>query len=664
MQRKSLVIFFLLALVNSLFVYGVYAQETADTNVVDPTLVEVPEDAPATPVEDTSSETLESELESSEESELADLIVEAEGFDEELSVEAGITPDSGAYFIEDKILAPFRDDAVNRERKIAEMREMVQRGDMESARIAFEKYQKYADRFEHGVSPDQREEALRSSEAIRGTFIRDIAQNLPPGEKDEFVRDIMLQESDISTAAEIAGKIKELCEQLAKLDPLEYSRVCSVERDAPDWRKELNRDLTEEQRKEALEFGEIMSQCFETAGQKCRCEEIQYPDFAETCSIAAPLATACEIEGNEEACEQLDDLEMPELPAYLEDIMDELEGRVSEDKYGIFFPPECEEAGARSPKECAKIMIQAHAPEECRQALLDADVRSEREGREICEKIMFEKNAPKECIEAGVTDPRECGKIMFRANAPQECIDAGITGENRGDPRRCQEIMMSQFGGPGEGPPGPPRGGFGGNCARILDPQERLACYDGAGQYVQEYRGDFEENFREFQETFEEFQEDLREREGYQEHFRQDFSQPYYPQQYGDFREGQFYPPPEFQYPNNFQPPEGFQYPDNFQPPQDHQQQLPEGYMPPPPEYYQQPTTGEQPPYPYPQSPEGYIAPPTGTYEQQPPTTESTYSTTEPASSSPPSSEPSPSEPGQVTGGVIGTNKFLRWFWR
>ncbi|MEK6819872.1 MAG: hypothetical protein AABY03_01585 [Nanoarchaeota archaeon] len=70
-------------------------------------------------------------------------------------------------------------------------------------------------------------------------------------------------------------------------------------------------------------------------------------------------------------------------------------------------PKECSEAGTTNPKECMRIMIQTHAPEECRDALIEANVQNEREAREICEKIMFEINAPEECIEAGLRDYKE-----------------------------------------------------------------------------------------------------------------------------------------------------------------------------------------------------------------------------------------------------------------
>src|SRR3989344_114018 len=627
MQKRGLIIFSLIFLISFVLLASVFAQDTTNTNVVENNLpVEVPENTLASSVGYVSPEGCEVDL--TEDEEVNVLVKEAEGFTEELSVKAGITPDSGAYFIEDKILAPFRDDSVNRERKIAEMQEMMQKGDIEAARKSFERYQRYADDFEREVSPEERAEALRSSQAIRGVAIREIAQNMPAGEKDEFVREIVLGEKDIATAAEIASKISELCSQLSKLDPSQYEKVCRIEGDAPDWRKKLDKDLTEEQRAEALKFGEIMSQCFETAGQNCKCEEISYPDFAEACSIAAPLATACEIENNEDACEQLDDLEMPELPDYLQDIMDELEGGMSESKYGMFLPPECEDAGAKSPKDCAKIMINTHAPEECRPALLAANVQNERQGREICEKIMFEQNAPPECVEAGITNSGECGKYMFKVNAPQECIDAGMDGSSKTDPMACRKFMESQFSGEGQGGcapgtvcvpgsqwapgTGPNMRNSGGDCKSISDPMKRLECYEGATQYVQGYRNDFQENFNKIDRPQFDVNRPQEFEQRYEERFRQDYQQPY---QQGDFQGGQFQPPQQFQQP------------------QDYQQQYP------------QPGTYQQPP-------QDYQQPTTTTTEQATTTTDSGTSSSDGGS-----------EGGSITGGVISNSGFLRyWF--
>ena len=610
MQKKSLVILSLAFLMGFVFIASIFAQDISP-DITPSTLTAEPTNAvePAT----STTETETSVTPTTEEDKVNTLVEEAKGFDEKLSVGPGITPDSPLSFI-DAAFDGFANPADVRVEKIAEMKTLSEecgQGDeraCEFMKKSFERYQKYANNFERDVSPDQRDKALESSKAIRGVAIREIAQNMPAGEKDEFVREIVAGEKDIETAAEIASRIFELCSQLSKLDPSQYSKVCRVEGDAPDWRKELDADLTEEQRTEALKFGEIMSQCFETAGQQCKCEEIAYPDFAETCSIAAPLVTACDIEKNEEACNKLDNLKMPELPEHLQDIMDNLESEMDEGKYGMFLPRECQEAGATSPEKCSKIMIQTHAPEECKQALLDANVQSEREGRAICEKIMFANNAPSECIDAGIINPEECGKLMFRENAPEECIDAGLDGSDRNDPTACRKLMESHRGQEGcapgtdcSGPGGYARGtgpnmkSSGGNCQGISDSQERLACYDGAGKYVQEFRDDFKENFNKIDRPqFDENNPQEFENK-YPDNFRQDFNQDFAQQYSGDFKDGQMMSPEEFQQP--------------------------------------------------------------GTFTQPPTETQPSTTTSEPAPST------TTTESAPVTGGVIANSRFLRWLW-
>ena len=45
--------------------------------------------------------------------------------DAELQQEAGITPDSWLYFVEDAVLSKFRDEIENREKKVAEVKQMI-----------------------------------------------------------------------------------------------------------------------------------------------------------------------------------------------------------------------------------------------------------------------------------------------------------------------------------------------------------------------------------------------------------------------------------------------------------------------------------------------------------------------------------------------------------
>ena len=509
---------------------------------------------------------------------VSDILDEAveENEDAELAYGEGITPDSGLYFIEEAILSNFRDDLENREKKIAEFRAMIEKGDKESAREALERYYKYTNRITEEIDPEKRSEARRSAAAIHNA-LEDIEDRFSEEERQDFAG-VLESEGALLTATEIASKIKDLCVQLSGLDPLEYSRVCKTDDGSPNWLKRLDDDLTNAQREEARKFGEIMEECFRTSGQECSCNEIPYLEFAAMCSIAAPLATACDVEGNEEACDKLDEIELPELPDYLQDVMDDIERQYGEASYDNHIPGPCREVGIigneRDDREkCFEIMIETEAPPECRQALRDANVKGEREARGICEKIMFENEAPQECIDSGLNDFRECGKFMFRENAPKECVDAGLTGENRNDPRKCEEIMR-QFEGDNRGS----EYGFGGNCREIKDAEERLKCYDGA---ISGSR-DFDERLRRTKDEERKCAENCRGawdfsggvcncridgdddynkyRDDYDENedFRREY--PPYPSEGEDYRppeEGQpQYPPEDYPY-----PPEGGDYP-------------------------------------------------------------------------------------------------------
>ena len=400
--------------------------------------------------------------------------------DEELQQDAGAVPGDTFYFI-DKFFDRFADDLDVKEERIAEIKQLIEVGDIETAKIVLEDYLKLADKIEKEIDPERREKAKRSASAIRNAM-KDMRHQLPAGEREEFVNEIVNREHSIATTVEIASKIKSLCIQLAELDPLEYSRVCKTEDDAPEWKKRLNKRLTGEQKKEAEKFANIMKRCFQSAGQECDCYDIPFPDFAKACSTAAPLATACDIEGDEDACEKLDALEMPELPPHLQEVFDILEGDINEAQYDMHMPRECREAGVTNPKECGKIMIEVHAPEECKEALMAADVKNEREGREICDKIMMEIHAP-ECADQGITNPEECQDYMFSIDRrPPECQKNDIH-----DVRDCKRFLER---GP-ENRRGPEN--FGRDCRSLEDPKKRLECYDGAISGIGNYGEDIEE---------------------------------------------------------------------------------------------------------------------------------------------------------------------------
>ncbi|MFC1682555.1 hypothetical protein ACFL0X_02975, partial [Nanoarchaeota archaeon] len=356
---------------------------------------------------------------------------------EEDVVNPGITPDSIFYFL-DGI-------SESREEKIAEVEAMIAQSDFDSARKALLKYKEHAEKFIDDPDPEKRDESRRAAASIH-RMLEKIKENVPEDDREEFYEDVLDTEGGIVTAVEISFKIKDLCVQLAELDPEKYHEVCRSDDDSSDWQKKLDKDLTKEQREEAKKFGKIMSRCFKTSGQDCACEDISFYDFSLACEKAAPLAIACDVEGDETACDELDNLDMPGLPDYLQDVMDDLEEQYSEGKYGMHMPSECVEAGVKTPKECGKIMIKEHSPIECRSALLESGCERESECREICDKIMFELHSPSECIEKGFTDPKECAEFM------------------------------DNFRGPG----GPEHFGGGKDCMQIEDKMERLDCFENA----------------------------------------------------------------------------------------------------------------------------------------------------------------------------------------
>ena len=426
--------------------------------------------------------------------------------DVEFDAGAGLTPDSPLYFLDDFVEQVFIGDSPERalaykEEKVAEAREMIEEGKAEEAKEALDKAREYGDILEKEVSPEIEKEARESSKAVTELF-DEIEADLEDGDLEgeewdevkEKIGDQKEQEKDIALAAKISSKIKSLCKSLSELDPVEFERVCNVDDDSPRWQKRLHKELTEEQRDETEQFFEVMSQCFENP-RKCRCNDISIKPFAEKCSEVAPLAAECD-EGDEKACEEMDsrtegieDL----LPDYLQEVMAEIEDRFSESQFDLHMPRECQEANAKNPKECMKIMFRANAPPECQEALESGKIsfENEREAREECERIMFEENAPEECVEAGLRDHKECGRFMFKLNAPQECIDAGLTGERASDGKKCGEIMKNldkeRGGERGQGH------GFGRDCRSIEDSKERLDCYDKMAS------GRFEEG-REFEE--------------------------------------------------------------------------------------------------------------------------------------------------------------------
>ena len=366
--------------------------------------------------------------------------------DVEIQGSAGITPDSPLYaietFIENILVGNNPERALRyKEEKILEIKAMIDSGNNQGAIKALAILEKYNDILIKEVTPEIEERVRKTSKAAKKILSE---FELEDGEVKESIDENLKEEDKIALAAKVSTQIKQLCETLSDLDPIEYSKRCKTDDDSAQWKKDLDNKLTKEQEKEAKAFFGIMSECFKEPS-KCRCDDISIKPFAEKCKVIAPLATKCE-EGDENACQQMEDVEDPIdlLPDYLQDVMDDVEDRYGDSKHDLHIPKECVDAGETSREGCMKIMFKVHAPEPCQKALEAGkiSVTNERDARKACEQIMFKEEAPQECVEAGLTSFRECERYMFKLDAPEECIAAGLTGESKNDRKQCELIRF------------------------------------------------------------------------------------------------------------------------------------------------------------------------------------------------------------------------------
>ncbi len=423
---------------------------------------------------------------------------------EKLEGSTSLTPGGFFYGWEKYVRAPFRSDEDNARQKALEIKSAVEKGDINSAKKAYESYKEYASKLEKEADPAKKEQIQKDAAAIKNTM-KDVASKITD-EKDrkELVDGVVAQTELNAKAVEVADKINTLCTELAKLDPNLFDLKCKVGDDAPGWKKKQYKQLTDVQREEVKKFKDTMVQCMKTQGKECKCDAISIKDFALRCKIIAPLADKCENGGDKVACEKMDDATkgMEDLlPEYLQDTFAEVQQEMNKEQFSQFMPKECIDAKAKTPQECALVMIEIHAPEECKAELKRQKVTNERDARRICEEIMFKQNAPKECIAAGIKTPQECGPFMCKNNFPQQCIDAGLSCDDRNAPRKCQELMGAQGSGKKQG------FAFGKSCSGVQDKEERLKCFDEVASNVQEAGKEFSgafgpENFGSFNGDF------------------------------------------------------------------------------------------------------------------------------------------------------------------
>ncbi len=281
---------------------------------------------------------------------------------EEFTVDAGITPDSPFYFI-DEFFERVGNDPEKareyREEKLAELKAMAAEKNKDAAEKALTKAQEYGEILEKEVTPEMKDKVNKNAAAIEGV-LEQAAEELP--ELKEEIKVKLEQEQRIAFAAEVSTKIKQLCETLAKLDPQQYAETCKTKEDSPAWQKKQDQQLTEEQQQQAAEFTVKMRRCMETEGKECDCE-FGIQSFDEMCV----QGKRCQQEVDSDACKaQLSDSFdfKSRLPDYLHPIMEglmkEFASKMSQqmktgDVTGMF-PPACTEAGATTMQDCMQIM--------------------------------------------------------------------------------------------------------------------------------------------------------------------------------------------------------------------------------------------------------------------------------------------------------------------
>ena len=371
--------------------------------------------------------------------------------DTRLQGDGGFAPDDFFYFLdnfwESLFVGKNPENALKyKEEKVLELRRMIESGNKEAAKQILDKIENYNGIIQKEVHPEMEQRVRESSKSVK-ELLESLDDDLE-GEEWEGIRDeigeTMKQEDRIALAAKVSKKIKELCVLLSELDTLEYSKSCKTSDDDPEWKKDMDKKLTDEQKKEAEEFFNIMSACFQNP-KECRCNDLSTQQFAEQCNIMAPLAAECK-EGKVESCDRMEELDDPMdlLPDYLQAAMEKVEEKYGGSKHDLYVPKDCANEGALTREACAEVMFRLNAPPECveEKEKRKMKIQNENQARKFCEEVMFDLGAPDECKKAGLKDDMECKRHMFKLDAPEECLAAGLIGTGNDDWKKCEVIRF------------------------------------------------------------------------------------------------------------------------------------------------------------------------------------------------------------------------------
>ncbi|MBI4151512.1 hypothetical protein HY496_00960 [Candidatus Woesearchaeota archaeon] len=374
----------------------------------------------------------------------------------ESTIDPGILPDSPFYildtFVEKVRLGDDPQRALEyRQEKIAEAQALAKTDNAEDMKKAFEHAAEYGTVLEKEVTPEM-EKIIQKVSQSQEKILQDLSVDLPQFKRDVAV--VLEQEERIALAAQLSTKIKQLCETLATLDPLEYENACKKTA-STQWQKKLDQKLTREQEGHARVFAAKLRECFETQGEKCDCKGMDVQSFEDICIRESSRAFSCK-QGDTVACKEMDNGEefdfRKHVPEYLyfafEDLMQEFE----------------ESREEFSEREELEGKGQGNFNGEHRERFMQRCLEYADQNR--CEQY-FEQE------QRGQFSPDDKAEFL-----PPPCTEKGIT-----EMRQCREYMETEFG--EKFPEKEEWGGkperieeFGRDCHALQDQEEKIRCFE------------------------------------------------------------------------------------------------------------------------------------------------------------------------------------------
>ncbi|MBI5392850.1 hypothetical protein HZA96_03180 [Candidatus Woesearchaeota archaeon] len=374
--------------------------------------------------------------------------------EEEVVIEApkaGITPDSPFYFIDEiveevKLATKEGDEKVEyaleiAKEKAAEAQQMAAENNTAALTIALVNAKNISALIEEEISPDLKKQVEADSKEIQD-ILKQLQEQLPDEEKiQQLYNSLSNQVEKNKLAGELADKIVNLCEQLARIDYalMEQEEKCNPDT-APAWLKDyIETDIRKLQEEATNKLAEVLKSCIGDI-QNCQCQDIPIQKMKTYCEKDKKLVILCELEDNEEACQELDSEGQYAgeelLPEFMREKFRQIMDEEEEQMFEKFAPKECIEAGAKTKEDCKKIMIEKHGepPEECME-------NGRFIGEKKCTKKMIESGKmPDECVaddrfigeEQCIQKMKEAGKI------PEQCFD----GDKFIGREECEQKMM------------------------------------------------------------------------------------------------------------------------------------------------------------------------------------------------------------------------------